>query len=143
MKCLLACSHTQDADLVRLRYPAHLLCEQPGHEPALYRLIAVECREWHVKCHNCRHGKWCGQSRETADQDANWHGTTHPQHYVTMDYLTPDAVKKAYRVHYPRSVKLRIDDVVPMRDLYQRIPNRFGARIQPKPERRLDDIPPY
>src|SRR5271163_1231922 len=32
----------------------------------LVKVAAYECREWHVKCYQCRYGRWFGQDETSA-----------------------------------------------------------------------------
>jgi hypothetical protein len=56
-------------------------------------VIAVECREWHVKCANrCSFGRWYGQDHTSALTAVNRH--IHP---CTIDYAVPQRTSKTFR----------------------------------------------
>lgn len=107
MDVLLACGCVVRADVLR-DFPHHIACEQHWGSGALghveQAVVAVEAREWHVKCQTCRFGRYCGQSRSNAQMWYNQH-----EHYCVLDYIVKLSVKNKLRVHYnPRRVRFWI-----------------------------------
>lgn len=81
------------------------ICEVCGK---LHDLTHVEGREYHIACMGnvspypakCRYGKWCGASKQLAEQYANKHLRSHPSHTMTNDFVIHPDVKEAARVQY-------------------------------------------
>jgi hypothetical protein len=63
-------------------------------------IVAIETREWHVKCQNCPAGKWTGQDETAAYRFKAAHArrTSHPQ--IVVDYMVPDRLKRIWKIHY-------------------------------------------
>jgi hypothetical protein len=85
MQYLMDCSHVAAQD----GWPDESMrCDECK---ATHRVIAIECREWHIKCNSCRFGRWFGQDEHTARRTAARHThscmvdySRHPTHYDTL-----------------------------------------------------------
>jgi hypothetical protein len=108
---MLQCGHTLVAD----GYPQRLACP---HCDAFRKVIAVECREWHIKCNACRYGRWFGQDIYAARFAASNH-----KHRGQMDILfqIKDSNRDRVRTYYGRSVRVHFG-------------TKTRARIIPVPE---------
>jgi hypothetical protein len=73
----------------------------PVHLTAAVPVIAVECREWHMKCQNCRYGRWCGQSPDLAMQLAREHTRKHAMHVARVDFMRYEPTYKRFRQAFP------------------------------------------
>ena len=93
-------------------------------------VAAIETREYHVKCHTCRFGKWCGQSKQQAEQVANRHESTHAFHVLSIDYLRYPDTYEAFRANYGRSRQVQWFINGP------KLVMRSGERI-------AEDVPPF
>jgi hypothetical protein len=70
------------------------------------RVEAFECREWHVKCMDCRYGRWFGQ-----DQDSAKRAHKNNDHRVQYAYMVLPAKREAVRNLYGRKVRVLIPDI--------------------------------
>lgn len=104
MECLLACRHTLTVRSVADIVGAYLDCGECGGTQR--KLLAVECREWHLHCDDCRYGKWCGQSKDEAEYYARHHNRSHTTH---VDYHIVFGRKKLLRQMFGRTVKCTLD----------------------------------
>ena len=98
----------------------------------LVKVAAYECREWHVKCYQCRYGRWFGQDETSARRMHSKHSQ------VSVDYMVHPAKKKAVRTLYGRRVRLVIPRTITARARVER--KHYVLILDTKPE---DDIPPY
>lgn len=78
-KYLLECKHTGYATIAELSFRvACPVCHVPR------KLVAIECREWHAKCDDCRYGQWFGQDKAAANLAISRHNNSHRVH---LDYF--------------------------------------------------------
>jgi hypothetical protein len=98
MQYLLACGHQQFS----AGWPSDTMrCDDHHHH--IQRVVAIECREWHVKCDVCKFGRWFGQDKAMANVMANKH--KHPCR-VGFDLYEP--YRYRVRREYGRRVKIFI-----------------------------------
>jgi hypothetical protein len=72
-------------------------CQAIGRRMTTQEVMAIETREYHVKCQDCRYGKWTGQDVTYARLLRSEH---RQDHHVVMDYAVPEPVKRQWRILY-------------------------------------------
>lgn len=65
-------------------------------------ITAIETREWHVKCHSCRYGRWVGASNALALIVERKHLANKPDHKTSVDFIVPDDVREKWRQVFGR-----------------------------------------
>lgn len=101
---LLACKHTGHTEIESLNLS--MVCPVCH----VYRkLLAVECREWHVHCDNCRYGKWHGQSETEARNNQNRHARN-TSHNIHCDYQVYQNSKDRIQKLFGRKVRKYIEN---------------------------------
>lgn len=71
------------------RYP--LWCQRCSRYVGL---AGMNPPEWHAVCKACRYRRAAGQSESLAELYANQHGTKHPLHRVTVEWISPIRYQK-------------------------------------------------
>lgn len=66
---------------------------------------AFETREWHVKCQQCRYGRWFGQDVVSAKR-------AHSQHRTQVNFMSRQDKRDKVREIYGRKVRILIPDLV-------------------------------
>jgi len=96
MQYLMECSHTS----VKVGWPDDVMrCDDIACY-AMRRVIAIECREWHVKCNSCKWGRWFGQDEHGAKRAAAKHA-----HSCMVDYMRHPKLYDTLKRSYSRRVK--------------------------------------
>lgn len=135
MKYILSCQHTGHADLPELReYMTCPVCSTRR------RLLAVETREYHIKCDDCRFSRWCGQDEPGARRTAARHNANHVVH---IDYQSVTDVKLTVRGMFSRKVRTVIDSAVSLKfdpAIFDRI---LPVQSQGSLDVRSHDVPPF
>jgi len=95
----LACTHIQ------LKFAASPFLPEWGRYPCekcdlWNRLTNVECREYYIKCNNCRYARWLGSSRDTALARISEHEFKHPAHLMQIDFKVAPEYKARARDKY-------------------------------------------
>lgn len=91
------------------------------------KLVAVETREYHAHCDNCKFGKWTGQSEEYAQETANKHYRhVGGNHRIHVDYAYQSDSYQTIHKTFGRRVKKYISD-----DIWheQRVNSHRGSTI--------------
>lgn len=104
MKFVLSCRHTGNAIKPLEELALHMVCPVCG---TLRKLLAVESREYHVKCDSCRFGRWCGQDERRAKMLAANHIQGHDMH---IDYQVTPRNRRLIDDMFGRKVKRIIDE---------------------------------
>lgn len=124
----LACGCIRTVNLTD--FPADAVCGSHSHyeyDPHItisQQIIAIEARQYHVRCCRCRFGRWAGNSKPDADLLKNKHMISTGHLDFMTDFMVPEDRKRTLRQHYPRTVKLGIlDGFTEQRD-------RINARIK-------------
>jgi hypothetical protein len=113
---LLSCGHTGIVAKIE-ELNSTMVCPKCGYTR---KLVAVETREWHVKCQSgskdkgvdytasvCRYGRWYGQDKMSADFAAKDHFARHG-HSCSVDYQKPTERRYEIRKMFGRTVKTHI-----------------------------------
>lgn len=66
------------------------------------RIMAFETREWHMKCQQCRVGKWTGKDELAARRAKTQHSRTKGHFQIVIDFLRTDRSRRMWRDHYGR-----------------------------------------
>lgn len=97
---LMACDHKRIHPIDGSLIATCRQCSRQTGNIEFRQIVAFELREWHMKCQQCRAGKWTGKD-ETAAYRAKANHVRMKGHYqVVVDFMTPDHVKRAWRQHY-------------------------------------------
>lgn len=95
---LLACGdqsrHVIDGQTIMICRPCSVL------GPVYVDIVAFETREFHVKCQQCRAGKWTGKDETAAYRFKAAHARTKGHHQIVVDFMIPDHVKRTWKIHY-------------------------------------------
>lgn len=110
MKSRLTCQHDDIYRSAELQ--ANMRCKQCGK---LSKLIAVETREWHVRCqaNKCTYSRFAGSSEANANLMANRHTRSTGHADISVDYMREPhkvrIIKNLFGEHQ-RRVKTIISD---------------------------------
>lgn len=114
MQFMLQCGHV----VLTMLYPESIMCP---HCECVRKVVAVECRQWHAKCLECRWGRWFGQDENSARLAHRHHDVD-----VSFQIYEPDRklIRSYYgnsvRVHFGRSARNRVKPVSEIRPLFER-----------------------
>lgn len=68
---------------------------------------AIECREYHLRCWECRFSRWFGQSMEDAQLAATKHQISKRHTKQSVDYLRHPDTYKEFRLRYPNQRRVK------------------------------------
>jgi hypothetical protein len=122
----------------------HVVCTVHGMPDSI---VAIETREWHIRCNDCRYAKWCGASLANIRIVERKHYVSKPNHTMgAPQFMTPDDVRERWRKVYgrkrtPRRYINPSDRRVTIRES---ITSAIAGKAREKREREDNsDIPPF